>query len=404
MQAKPASPAALSSPRQRLRVALITETYPPEINGVAMTLGRLVGGLQARGHPVQLIRPRQASEAKPTPTATLDQELRPGIAIPGYAGLKMGLPSKRRLIRLWTKQRPDIVHIATEGPLGWSALSAAGTLGIPVVSGFHTNFHNYSQHYGIGWLQSPIHAYLRAFHNRTQLTLAPTRGLCDSLTRSGYRNVEVLARGVDAGLFSPTKRDSELRRAWGVGPTGLVVIYVGRIAPEKNLGLLTRAFEAIEAVRPDARLILVGDGPALAALRRAQPRFLFQGARVGEDLARHYASADVFLFPSTTETFGNTLTEAMASGLACVSYDYAAAAEHVRHGDNGCKADLHDEASFINLAQRLADAPETIRRLGMRARETSLGLSWDGIHDQLENYYRGLLLGSAASNRSGPVM
>lgn len=369
-----------------------------------MTLGRLVGGLQARGHPVQLIRPRQASEAKPTPTATLDQELRPGIAIPGYAGLKMGLPSKRRLIRLWTKQRPDIVHIATEGPLGWSALSAAGTLGIPVVSGFHTNFHNYSQHYGIGWLQSPIHAYLRAFHNRTQLTLAPTRGLCDSLTRSGYRNVEVLARGVDAGLFSPTKRDSELRRAWGVGPTGLVVIYVGRIAPEKNLGLLTRAFEAIEAVRPDARLILVGDGPALAALRRAQPRFLFQGARVGEDLARHYASADVFLFPSTTETFGNTLTEAMASGLACVSYDYAAAAEHVRHGDNGCKADLHDEASFINLAQRLADAPETIRRLGMRARETSLGLSWDGIHDQLENYYRGLLLGSAASNRSGPVM
>lgn len=357
-----------------------------------MTIGRLVGGLQARSHPVQLIRPRQSGETPPAPTDSLVQVLRPGMSIPGYAGLKIGLPSKRRLIQLWAKQRPDIVHIATEGPLGWSALAAARRLGIPVVSGFHTNFHNYSQHYGIGWLQAPIHAYLRTFHNRTQLTLAPTRGLRDSLAQSGYRNVEVLARGVDAGLFNPAKRDSDLRRAWGIGATGLAVIYVGRIAPEKNLGLLTRAFAAIEAVRPDARLILVGDGPALSALRRSQPRYVFRGMRVGEDLARHYASADVFLFPSTTETFGNTLTEAMASGLACVSYDYAAAAEHVCHGDNGCKAELHDEMAFIAIAQRLAETPNTIKRLGEHARETSLGLSWDGIHDQLEGYYRRVIL------------
>lgn len=373
--------------RRRLRVSMVTETYPPEINGVAMTIGRLVGGLQGRDHQVQLVRPRQGREATPPGDANLEQILRPGIPIPRYSGLSMGLPAKRLLFKLWSLHPPDVVHIATEGPLGWSALAAARKLRIPIVSGFHTNFHSYTAHYGLGWLKKPVHAYLRKFHNQTSVTLVPTRRLRDELAGSGYRNVQVLARGVDSRLFSPDWRSEALRRDCGLTGQGLAVAYVGRIAPEKNLPLLIRAFEAIERIRPDARLILVGDGPDLARLQASHPRFVFRGPRQGEDLAAHYASADIFLFPSTTETFGNSLTEAMASGLATVSFDYAAASEHVIEGENGLKATFMDEAAFIRQARRLAEQPEEIAHLGGNARKTALGMSWDDIHDRLESLY-----------------
>lgn len=378
--------------RRRLRVAMVTETYPPEINGVAMTLGRLVAALQARDHQVQLIRPRQRSDAgQPAVDGHLEQVLRPGIPIPRYQGLNVGLPAKRLLARLWTLRRPDVVHIATEGPLGWSAMAVARKLDIPVLAGFHTNFHSYSRHYGLGWLKKPIHAYLRKFHNQARITVVPTRTLRDELARQGYRNVEVLARGVDGELFSPERRSQSLRRQWGVDDSGLVVVCVGRLAPEKNLPLLVQAFEAIRQERPDARLVLVGDGPDAAALKAAHPGFIHAGPRTGHDLAEHYASADLFLFPSLTETFGNVLLEAMASGLACLGFDYAAAAEHVRHGENGLKAPFGDEAAFVDQARRLAGQPATWPSLGARARETALSVSWSSIHDRLEGLYQQLV-------------
>jgi glycosyltransferase involved in cell wall biosynthesis len=373
---------------RRLRVALVTETYPPEINGVAMTIGQIVAALQERDHQVQLIRPRQGNEPMPENGANLEQVLRPGIPIPNYSGLNIGLPAKRLLSKLWTLRRPDVVHIATEGPLGWSALAAATKLRIPVLAGFHTNFHSYSSHYGFSWLKKPIYAYLRKFHNKARLTLVPTVKLRDELTLAGYRNVEVLARGVNNQLFNPVRRSQDMRRQWGVTETGFAAVYVGRIAPEKNLGLLIRAFEAIERIRPDARLILVGDGPELAQLRSAYPRFVFCGPRTGEDLAQHYASSDAFLFPSTTETFGNVLIEAMASGLPVLGYDYAAAAEFVRHRENGLKVQFERDADFIGEAEWLAAHPEALTQLGQQARETALSISWEEIFQRLEGFYQ----------------
>jgi len=373
--------------RRRLRVALVTETYPPEINGVAMTLGQIVAALQSRDHQVQLIRPRQGNEPFPEDDDNLEQVLRPGIPIPNYSGLNIGLPAKRLLSKLWALRRPDVVHVATEGPLGWSALAAANKMKIPVLAGFHTNFHSYSRHYGFSWLKKPIYAYLRKFHNQARLTVVPTQKLRDELTLAGYRNVEVLARGVDSHLFNPAHRDPELRREWGVPEGGLAVVYVGRIAPEKNLDLLVRAFQAMAQVRPGARLILVGDGPEVGSLRERHPDFVFCGPRTGVDLARHYASADAFLFASTTETFGNVLLEAMASGLPSISYDYAASAEFVRHDENGLKVALEDEAGFIAQAEWLAAHPEALPALGGRARATVLGISWDAIFQRLEGFY-----------------
>jgi glycosyltransferase involved in cell wall biosynthesis len=376
---------------RRLRIAMVTETYPPEINGVAMTLGRLVNAMQARDHQIQLIRPRQRADGFTPCGPGIEQVLRPGIPIPRYQGLNMGLPAKRLLTRLWTLRRPDVAHIATEGPLGWSAMAAARKLGIPVLAGFHTNFHSYSRHYGLGWLNKPINAYLRKFHNLARITVVPSLDLRLSLSRQGFRNIELLSRGVDSTLFSPTRRNPDLRRQWGLEAQDLAVLYVGRMAPEKNLGLLVRAFSAIEHAHPRARLVLVGDGPEAAALKASHPHFIHAGPRTGSDLAEHYASADLFLFPSLTETFGNVLLEAMASGLAAVSFDYAAAAEHVQHERNGLKADFADEAHFIELARRLVENPACRPELGACARQTALAISWERVFDRLEGFYAQLV-------------
>lgn len=374
----------LPSMRPQLRIAVVTETYPPEVNGVAMTLGRLVNGLQVRNHQVQLIRPRQNDGDQPQPTATLSEHLQRGIALPRYEGLKMGLPAKAALTRLWTRQRPDVVQIATEGPLGWSALAAANKLRLPVASDFHTNFHSYSSHYGFGLLRRAIVAYLRKFHNKAAVTLVPTDGIRRELLAHGYENIEIIGRGVDTQLFHPGRRDAALRAQWGVGENETAVLYVGRLAAEKNLSLVFSAFDAMHQAHPATRLVLVGDGPERAGWQAKRPDAIFCGTQIGEALATHYASGDVFLFPSLTETWGNVTIEAMASGLAVVAYDCAAAEEIIRHGENGLKVAPEDQAAFIAQAVSLVSDVARQRRLGTAAAARAAQLSWDAIIDSFE--------------------
>ena len=170
-----------------LHIAIVTETYPPEVNGVAMTLGRMVQGLLARGHRVSLTRPRQHAGDMPPASAMESTTLVRGLPIPGYAGLKFGLPAARLFRRQWRAARPDVVQVVTEGPLGASAIGAARDLGIPVVSEFHTNFHAYSRHYGFAWLENLVALHLRRLHNRSRMTLVPSHQLGVDLVRRGYR-------------------------------------------------------------------------------------------------------------------------------------------------------------------------------------------------------------------------
>jgi len=374
----------LPSIRPQMRIAVVTETYPPEVNGVAMTLGRVVDGLQARNHQIQLIRPRQRADDTPQPTATLTEHLQRGIPLPRYDGLKMGLPAKTALTRLWTLHRPDVVQIATEGPLGWSALAAAGKLRLPVASDFHTNFHSYSSHYGLGLLRRAIVAYLRKFHNKAAVTLVPTEGIRRELAASGYDNLEIIGRGVDTLLNHPGRRDPALRARWGVAPDDTVALYVGRLAAEKNLALVFRAYDAMREAHAPTRLVLVGDGPERAAWQAKRPDAVFCGTQTGETLAAHYASGDVFLFPSLTETWGNVTIEAMASGLAVVAYDCAAAEEVIRHGENALKAAPEEALSFLREAAALAPDRLLQRRLGAAASARAAQLSWDAIVDGFE--------------------
>jgi glycosyltransferase involved in cell wall biosynthesis len=372
--------------RGKFQLSLVTETWPPEINGVAMTLSRLSEKLAERQWQVHVIRPRQNGEQPAAEPSPLTHFLVPGLPIPGYAGLRFGLPVTAMLERAWTERRPDVVHIATEGPLGWAALKVARRMLIPVTTTFHTNFHRYCRHYRMGWLRGVVTRHLRTLHNQSAVTMVPDAALRQTLQQEGYRNVVVLGRGVDAGLFDPARRSKALRAAWGVRDNDLIALHVGRMAPEKNLDVVVQAFEQLKRRQPNARMVWVGEGPLYAKMQRRYPDHVFAGSRRGIDLAEHYASADVFLFPSLTETYGNVVPEAMASGLAVVAYDYAAAAMHITHKQNGLLAPFGDTERFLRRVSGLASDPDQLRRLGAAARETVLRHSWEDVSGVFEHY------------------
>ncbi len=381
---------------RRLRIGIVTETYPPEINGVALTIARWVEGLRQRGHSVQLIRVSQSGNDQPLPVDSLETVSLPGFHIPGYPQLQGGWPATRALLNPWRRNRPDLIHIVTEGPLGYSALRAARRLAIPVSTSFHTHFQNYSRHYHLGWLATPITAYLRHFHNQGVQTLVPTEELAQQLQAIGFRRTQVLARGVDTRLFSPQRRDPALRASWGAAPHVPVALYVGRLAAEKNLELAIAAFQAIQRIRPAARLALVGDGPLTPRLRARYPEFIYCGMRQGEDLAAHYASADLFLFPSLTETFGNVILEALASGLAVAAFDYAAARAHVEPEHSGQLAPFGDAQSFIAAATALTQDFSALQRMGQAARQAMLQLDSEHVYDRLEILFLNAITGETS--------
>lgn len=336
-----------------MHVAIVTETWPPEINGVALTVQSLAVGLAQSGHSVELLRPRQPEET-PAAMPGIEPVLLPGAALPRYPGLRFGLPARGALQRRWQERRPDAIYIATEGPLGHSALGVARRLGIPACTGFHTRFDDFASHYGLGFLTPAVFRWLRHFHNRSAATLVPTIELVEFLGGHGFGNVCLLRRAVDVDQFDPRHRDEALRAEWGAGPHDPVVLHVGRLAAEKNLGLAVRAFHAIRAHHPTAKFVIVGDGPMRTALAASHPHFHFAGVRRGADLARHYASGDLFLFPSLSETFGNVTLEALASGVPVIAFDYGAAREHLHETCAGRRVPRDDEVAFIEAACTMA--------------------------------------------------
>jgi glycosyltransferase involved in cell wall biosynthesis len=370
----------------KTRLAVVTETWPPEINGVAHTISRLVGGLRVRGdYHIQLVRPRQSARDKPGHDHDFREHLVNGLTLPFYKEVRLGFPQYNALKRLWKKQRPDIVQIVTEGPLGYSAMKAAKKLGIPVISDFHTNFDQYSRYYRLSGFFNLAKRYLRHVHNQTLVTLVPTRELQQQLSANGYTKLGILDRGIDVQRFNPQRRNPALREQLGVHKDQLLVTLVSRMAQEKNLDLAFSAFRTIQQHVPDARFLLVGDGPERKRLQDAHPDCLFAGMQTGIALAEHYASGDLFLYPSTSETFGNVVLEAMASGLPVVTFNYAAAYEHIRHVENGMAVTLDDEAAFIEASVTLACDPALRQQQGERAHQTALGLSWEKVVGRLDH-------------------
>jgi glycosyltransferase involved in cell wall biosynthesis len=364
-----------------MHLMLVSETFPPEINGVALTVQNLLQELRAAGHRVTLVRPRQAGES--SHTTDPDLLLTAGLPIPRYPGLRFGLPAARALRRRIRQQRPDAMYIATEGPLGWSALRIANALGLPMSSGFHTRFDEYFRHYGLPWMEHLALAWMRRFHNRARCTLVPTQALREFLLQRGFERVELLRRAVDTGVFDPRLRSDDLRHALGGAEAAPVVLFVGRIAAEKNLALCERAFAVVRELAPAARMVWVGDGPQRESLMQRLPEQQFTGVLRGAELARVYASSDLFLFASLSETFGNVTLEAMASGVAVCAFDYGAAHEHIADGESGYLAAFGDEEGFLQQVRRATQEWLTGRRLGVAARACVASLSPRHVADDL---------------------
>lgn len=380
-----------------MRYAIVTETYPPEVNGAALTVHAMEHGLRARGHHVSLVRPGRPVDDAP------HELLVPGAPLPCYPSLRFGLPARHRLRRHWRLHRPHAIYVATEGPLGWSAVRAARDLSIPVATGLHTRFDRYLRDYGMGALEPIGLAWLRRFHNRGDATLVPTRELVAQLEAQRFDKVVHLPRTVDTRRFSPLRRDRALREGWGAGDDTLVVLHVGRLAAEKNLELAIAAFRSIQRVRVDARFVLVGDGPSRSALSRAHPDLVFCGLQRGDALARHHASGDLLLFPSRTETFGNVTLEAMASGVPVVAFDSGAAHEHLRGSGGGIATAPHDE-DFVDAACLIANDTVRRRAMAVAARRAVEHQCPTRLASELDRLLRELVDRQAGRWRPGPVL
>ncbi len=367
-----------------LRLALFTDTYPPQVNGVARTLERLVQAIEARGGAA-----RVATVSDPAAAPDSHTERWPSIPFWAYPQLQMAAPSRMRALDLIDTWRPTLVHVTTEFGVGLSGLFAAREAGVPVVSSYHTHFKAYLEFYGLSALEPIAWPYFRWFHNRGVRTFAPSGVVARELEAHGLTNVRVWSRGVDGSKFSPAFRSAAMRARFGAAGDTPVVAYVGRLAREKGIEVLLAALRIVrERLGRDVAFVFVGDGPAEAECRAGAPEgTVFTGKLVGRELAEAYASADIFAFPSITETFGNVVLEALASGLAVIAPDIGATTEYAT-----CETALQFSAK---APESLAAAIVTLCRDGAaRARIATAGLAtarertWDMIFDRLVRDYR----------------
>ena len=371
--------------RPRLRIAIVTETWPPEINGVALSMMQLCQGLQRLGHKILLVRPVQketCAEFHPEQECLVLSQ-----PIPKYPSLQFGWPQYLKVTKAFEKFSPDVVHIVTEGPLGLTALQAAKAKKIAVSSGFHSPFQDFSRFFDLAFLVKPIQRYLTWFHNSTDVTCVPSQYTEQALRGFGVTcPLVVVGRGVDTVRFSPKHRSQRLRQQWGVDADTRVMLYVGRLSPEKEVDVLIKSFHALQVQQGvNIKFVIVGDGPDRIRLSKmtTSKDVIFMGSLGGHELATAYASADVFTFASQADTFGNVVLEAIASGLPVIAYDYVCAHQHVKHNITGWLSPLGHTAELIQSICHLPALPE-LRKMGLLASETVQETSWQFPVQQLE--------------------
>ncbi len=365
-----------------MRIALVTENFLPKLDGVTRTLALLLEHLRRTGHRVIVLGPAGA----PRRYAGAPVFHAPGVPLPFYPELRFLFP-RPSLARRLARFQPDLVHVVDPMALGAAGIHWARRLGAPVIASYHTNLAAYSAYYHLGPLVAPLWRYRRALHNRCAVTLCPSPSTAAELRHQGFERVEIWPRGVDSALFTPAQRSPAWRQHVTGDANAPIILYVGRLAQEKNLHDLVTAFRALEET--GAWLVLVGDGPARAELAQALEgrRAVFTGYLRGAELAQAYASADVFAFPSLTETFGQAVMEAMASGLPVVGYDAEGVRDSVRHDETGLLAPARDTVRFTAYLRSLLASPAWRLQLGRRARLHAERHSWDAVMAQLSDVY-----------------
>jgi glycosyltransferase involved in cell wall biosynthesis len=373
-----------------MRIALFSEVYWPMVSGVGVTLLRLTDALEARGHAVRVY-----SATYPPPPGQADRpEVHRSPSVPFflYPDVQWAFPRQRDIVDDLEAFRPDVVHVATEFSLGIAGVKAARQLDLPIIASAHTDYDQYAARYGVTWALRAGWHYLRWFYGQAQRVLCPSRIYEEALHRHGVLHTGLWSRGVDPLVFAPRFRSQAYRAAIGAGPGDLVVTYIGRIAREKNLGLLLEAWESLAPERGGAQLVLVGRGPLEDDIRRRElPGVHVTGLLQGEALSTAYASADVFAFPSPTETFGNSLLEAMGSGLPPIVAAGGGVLEFAEHGRNAWLVEPDSAAAIADALRRLFADPTLRHRLAAGALATARARDWGAVYDQLLDDYRAAL-------------
>ncbi len=393
-----------------LRALFCTDTYPPQVNGVSVVTALSVNGLLDRGWECAVVAP---SYPDGTPSAfpvraddPVVMTTLPSWPLPVYPDVRLSLPLVRRVERAVRLAQPDIVHAQTEFVIGRLGARAARRAGVSLVTSYHTDFGKYADVYGMSALRSTVTRSIAAFHRSAERTYTPSEPSANALRAMGVPHVEVWGRGVDINVFSPQRRAQGLRDSLGVGD-GLLFLHVGRLAAEKDVESILAAFaEARMRLSPrKVQLVIAGAGPRADALRaRAPGNTTFLGhLNRATDLPSLYASADAFLFASTTETLGLVVLEAMASGVPVIAAPEGGVSDHLRHGVNGLAYPAGNIAAFAHAIERVAIDELLRRELAVGARRTAEQLSWDNELDRLDESYREIIDRSAMRQRGGTV-
>lgn len=376
-----------------MRVAIFAETFLPKWDGVANTLCHLLEYLAQREVPSFMFAPEgAASRYADTPIVGL-----PSFAFPFYRDLKL-VPPLVNVEQALAAFQPDVVHLVNPAFLGLVGLRHARTLGVPVVASYHTDLPGYAEAYGVGLLRDTLWAYFRWLHNQADLNLCPSDFTRRQLASQGFERLGVWSHGVDTDLFNPCHFDPEWRhRLTGGHPSQPLLLYVGRLAPEKRVDLLRPIFKAL----PDARLAIVGDGPLRSELEAhfAGTDTVFTGFLTGKALSSAYASADLFVFPSASETFGNVILEAMASGLPTVAAAAGGPVDLVAHDVNGLLFPAEDIDALVTCVQRCVLHPGYRHRLRQAALTFARSQSWEIVLDKLLEDYANVVENRASKTQ-----
>ena len=367
-----------------MRIAYFTESLPPLTDGVARTFTRLAEFLTKRGVEFLFVSPALPHEAYPWRGRVIQV---PSLTFPLYCYYRVGLPNPAKLDLALDRFRPDLLHVAAPTPLGFYAQGYAKRRGLPSVASYHTHFVDYFPYYGFKWASGWGWAYLRYFYNRSAATFVPTPSAASDLAAHGFKGVQLWPRGIDRRKFSPLFRSPSLRKRLGLEPGEKLFLFAGRMVGEKGLRDLSQAAGILRDQGCRFRMVFAGDGPYRKVMENFLPGDIFLGFTQGRALSELYASSDLFLFPSPTETFGNVVLEAFASGLPVVAVNQGGPVDLVRPHWNGLLAKPRDPEDFAAKVRSLLDSPEALPKLSEGALETASRHDWFTINGRLLSHY-----------------
>jgi glycosyltransferase involved in cell wall biosynthesis len=369
-----------------VKIALVTDTFAPQVNGVTTVLIRMATAIREAGHDVIVVAPRYPGQEESRANGQLRLA---SVPFPPYPAIRLTIPPYGDAYRYLSSFAPDVVHVATEGPLGGVGRRYALRTKTPLVTSFHTDFPRYCRDYGLPSLESWVWRWLVWFHRPARLTHTPGEAILAKLQGRGLSQAVLWGRGVDTALFSPQRRMPEWRQRLGLAEEAVIVVHVGRLAREKNLGVLANAWSlARKQLGGAAEFLLVGDGPIAAELEAKLPWVRRMGFMARNELANVYANSDICLLPSDTETCGLVALEAMASGLPVVAADAGGFRDSVRAEHNGLLVPPDRPETFADAVVRLALDSDYRRALASRARQTAEERDVEAENALLIDHYR----------------